>query len=71
MLTRIAYRIVAAVFFLMTVACVLVAVGCLIAQIGGHYELIPMGLWAAFFAWLLGGATAEAWRTGRYDPLFD
>jgi hypothetical protein len=72
MLTRFLYRVVALFFFLLAGACVLVAVGSLAAVIvAGRFDLIPMGAWAAFFAYMLSGSADRAWRMGRYDPLYD
>jgi hypothetical protein len=72
MLTRVLYRIAAVHFFAMACFCWVVSAGFVALQLsGGSFDSL------AFAALFLGaGALAmqcagEAWRAGRYDPLYD
>lgn len=72
MIARFLYRVVAVVFFLVAMFCWATGLACIVAQLSGfHPEYIPMALWAVLFAFLASMCSSEAWRAGRYDPLYD
>jgi hypothetical protein len=74
MLTRFGYRAFSVVFFLLAIACWLIAAAAIAAQIVTP-ELSVSASGTAFlsavFAFWAHMTSCEAWRKGRYHPLYD
>jgi hypothetical protein len=72
MLSRIIYRIVSVLFLFASIASWLTGIVCTAGQLFEfHPVLIPMAIWGYVLGFLLSGASNDAWRAGRYDPLYD
>jgi hypothetical protein len=67
MVARFFYRAVALFFFVGAGFCLVTAVACLVVQISGlRFDVIALGVWAAVLAYLLSGASSDAWRAARW-----
>jgi hypothetical protein len=72
MLIRILYRLAAVFFALGAAVCLAITVICVVGMIvEPEPKLLGIGLWAGVLTYFLGDTAKGAWRTGRYDPLFD
>jgi hypothetical protein len=71
MLSRIVYRIVSVFFFLAAIVCWIMAALCVVGLIARpDPDFLWLGLWSGVLAFFMGGASKDAWRAGRYDPLY-
>jgi hypothetical protein len=74
MLTRIGYRAFSVLFFLLAILCWLIAAAAVAAQIGAqdlNVSASGTAFLSAVFAFWAHMTSCEAWRKGRYDPLYD
>jgi hypothetical protein len=72
MLTRILYRVAAIHFFGMACACWLAAAGFVLLQVGGlDIEALMTAVVFLVAGLIAANCSGDAWRMGRYDPLYD
>jgi hypothetical protein len=74
MLTRIGYRAFSVLFFTLAIISWLIAAAAVAAQIGAqdlNVSACGTAFLSAVFAFWAHMLSIEAWRKGRYDPLYD
>jgi hypothetical protein len=74
MLTRIGYRAFSIVFFTLAIVSWLIAAAAVVAAVGPqgiNVSACGTAFLSAVFAFWAHMLSIEAWRKGRYDPLYD